>query len=41
MSQGENYIGIVNGISGKANHVSVRFLNGITRSIKVKDLNII
>lgn len=40
MSQGESYVGIVNGVSGITGHVSVRFMNGITKSIKVKDLNV-
>jgi len=36
---GSSYVGVVNGIVGKANHVSVRFMDGIQKSIKVKDLN--
>jgi len=30
---------VVNGIVGKAGQVSIRFLNGIQKTIKVKDLN--
>jgi len=40
MSNGESFIGLINGISGKGKHVSVRFMNGIIRSLKIKDLNI-
>jgi len=32
-------VGVVNGLSGKAGKVSVRFFNGVLKSIKVKDLN--
>ena len=39
MSAGSTYVGVVNGIVGKAGHVSVRFMDGIQKSIKVKDLN--
>lgn len=39
LSSGQTYIGVCNGLQGKAGHVSVRFFNGVSRSIKVKDLN--
>ena len=39
LTSGDTYIGVINGIIGKAGHVSVRFLNGIQKLIKVKDLN--
>ena len=39
MVSGSTFIGYINGIVGKSGHVSVRFLDGATRSIKVKDLN--
>ena len=39
LSPGSTYVGVVNGIVGKASHVSVRFMDGIQKSIKVKDLN--
>jgi hypothetical protein len=40
IKQGSTYIGIVNGITGKSGQVSVRFMNGIQKSMKVKDLNV-
>jgi thiol-disulfide isomerase/thioredoxin len=39
MTSGQSYIGICNGLHGMAGQVSVRFLNGVSKSIKVKDLN--
>lgn len=39
MRAGSSYVGVVNGIVGKAGHVSVRFMDGIQKSMKVKDLN--
>lgn len=39
MLAGQTYVGVVNGLVGKAGQVSVRFLNGAQRTIKVKDLN--
>jgi len=39
MAPGSTYIGIINGLSGKAGQVSVRFLDGVSKSLKVKDLN--
>ena len=41
MIQGKVYTGVVNGIVGSAGHVSVSFLSGTTKSIKVKDLDLI
>lgn len=39
LSAGKSYIGVVNGVGGKAGQVSVRFMNGTQKSIKAKDLN--
>jgi len=39
LSQGATYVGVVNGVVGKAGLLSVRFMNGIQKTIKVKDLN--
>ena len=39
LSQGATYVGVVNGVVGKAGQLSVRFMNGIQKIIKVKDLN--
>ena len=39
LPQSATYIGVVNGIVGKAGLVSVRFYAGIKHAIKVKDLN--
>lgn len=39
MASGSTFIGYVNGIVGQSGHVSVRFLDGAAKSIKVKDLN--
>ena len=36
---GSTYIGVVNGIVGKSGAVSVRFMGGKQKIIKVKDLN--
>jgi hypothetical protein len=40
LSQGESYVGIVNGVVGKAGQLSVMFKNGIKKTVKVKDLNV-
>jgi hypothetical protein len=32
-------VGIVNGLHGSSGQVSVRFLNGMSKLLKVKDLN--
>jgi len=40
LSQGASYVGIVNGVVGKAGQLSVMFKNGIKKTIKVKDLNV-
>jgi len=39
LRQGSTYVGIVNGVVGKAGQISVRFMDGIQKLIKVKDLN--
>lgn len=36
---GRSYVGICNGAVGKAGQIGVRFLNGFSKNIKVKDLN--
>lgn len=38
-SPGQSYVGVTSGLVGKAGQLGVKFLNGIQRSIKVKDLN--
>lgn len=40
VKSGSTYIGVVNGLVGKAGQVSVRFFDGVSRSMKVKDLNV-
>ena len=40
MTPGQTFVGVVNGLVGKAGQVGVRFLNGIQRTMKVKDLNV-
>jgi len=40
LSQGASYVGVVNGVVGKAGQISVMFRNGIKKTIKVKDLNL-
>ena len=40
LSQGASYVGVVNGVVGKAGQISVMFSNGIKKTIKVKDLNL-
>lgn len=34
-----SHVGICNGLVGKGGQVGVRFFNGISKTIKVKDLN--
>lgn len=38
-TSGKSMIGICNGLQGKSGQVGVRFFNGVTKTIKVKDLN--
>lgn len=40
LPSGSTYIGVVNGIVGKSGAVSVRFMGGQQKIIKVKDLNV-
>ena len=40
LTQGQSYVGVVNGVIGKAGQISVMFRNGIKKTIKVKDLNL-
>lgn len=39
MTAGKTFVGVVNGAAGKAGQVTVRFMNGVQKAIKAKDLN--
>lgn len=39
MTSGKTFVGVVNGMAGKASQVTVRFMNGVQKAIKAKDLN--
>jgi hypothetical protein len=40
MIPGQTFVGVVNGLMSSSGAISVRFLDGAQKSIKVKDLNV-